>query len=673
MYIKKLLYENVGPIENINIDLPFNDNGTPQPILFVGENGCGKSTVLSNIVDSFYEIAGEAFKNARESDGGIAHQYYKAISPIEIHTGKEYMYAYVGYSDSNSFGYVLKSGNLSNEELKKKIESDCSQNFSFNESVNIKKINVNKKDVERMWDSNVLCYFGPDRYEKPMWMGNKYYETEAISHVIVHPKFNGHLNNPISVKNVTPTNLQWLLDVIIDSRPDLYIDGSELKLFNVSATDIASLLKARENLELIMSKIIGKNIFFSLNFRNGGQSRFRILSRDDNSVIVPSIDSLSTGQLALFNTFCTIVRYADQNMITKSINLSDITGIVVIDEIELHLHTKLQREILPELLKLFPKIQFIITTHAPLFLLGMKEAFGEDNFCVYELPKGLKIDVERFSEFQNAYDYFKQTITYQEDAETALASATSDTKTLVVTEGATDWKHLKAAFNSLKQDKKYEEIFKDLSFDFFEYEPINSENDASTRIEMGNATLCALCDNLAKLPQDKKYIFIADRDDEKTNNKLQCDGSSFKNWGNNVYSFILPIPESRNDTPSICIEHLYSDDEIKTEVKIDGVKRRLYIGNEFDSRGIASSISRVCEKKKKCGSNSIEIIDGTQGERVTSIENPDDTNYALPKMKFANYVLEQQSPFDKFDFKNFVEIFKVIKEIINDGKESNNG
>lgn len=42
--------------------------------------------------------------------------------------------------------------------------------------------------------------------------------------------------------------------------------------------------------------------------------------------------------------------------------------IVLLDEIELHLHPNIQREIVPALLKTFPKVQFIITTNAPQVL-----------------------------------------------------------------------------------------------------------------------------------------------------------------------------------------------------------------------------------------------------------------------------------------------------------------
>lgn len=54
-------------------------------------------------------------------------------------------------------------------------------------------------------------------------------------------------------------------------------------------------------------------------------------------------------------------------------NIKDFTklsGIVIIDEVDLHWHPKWQREIPKILSELFPKIQFIATTHSPLPLLG---------------------------------------------------------------------------------------------------------------------------------------------------------------------------------------------------------------------------------------------------------------------------------------------------------------
>ena len=126
------------------------------------------------------------------------------------------------------------------------------------------------------------------------------------------------------------------------------------------------------------------------------------------------------------------------------------------------------------------------------------------------------------------------------------------------------------------------------------------------------------------------------------------------------------MPEFRERTPEISIEHLYKDEEIKTEYEIGGIKRRLYIGNEFDERGLSLDLEIVCENKKKCGKNSIAVIEGSSGEKITKFSDKESkVNLALPKSKFASLILSKQAPFDGFNFENFIPIFKTIKEIIN--------
>ena len=63
-------------------------------------------------------------------------------------------------------------------------------------------------------------------------------------------------------------------------------------------------------------------------------------------------------------------------------------GVVLIDEIELHLHPKWQAEIIPALQRTFPNIQFIVTTHSPIVVGRVP---GEcvrmlEDFKVYEFP-----------------------------------------------------------------------------------------------------------------------------------------------------------------------------------------------------------------------------------------------------------------------------------------------
>jgi predicted ATP-binding protein involved in virulence len=66
-------------------------------------------------------------------------------------------------------------------------------------------------------------------------------------------------------------------------------------------------------------------------------------------------------------------------------------AVVIIDEIDLHLHPKWQREIKKHLTEHFPKTQFICTAHSPF----MAQSSEEDNLCVISrIPEGVKIENE---------------------------------------------------------------------------------------------------------------------------------------------------------------------------------------------------------------------------------------------------------------------------------------
>ena len=667
MYLKRILSENVGPIEKVDIKPSFNSDGTPKPLILVGENGSGKSTLLSNIVDSFYEIAGEAFDDARKKSDGMKSEYYKVISPSEIKNGKNYLISFLEYDISNSY-YIFKSGSLNCADFKKSLNSSSTISISWQDLGNLKKVNLSKENAEKTFNENVICYFGPDRYEKPMWMGGAYFKGDDKYHFVIKENWSGRLKNPITVKNVTNESVQWLLDIIADSRADIGVVNGQLQIIHQNVNDVLLLNQSRKNIEAILSEILGEKIYFSLNIRNQGLSRFGIMSYEqENRIVSPTLNSLSTGQLALFNMFSTIARYGDSVNVNNSIHMNNIAGIVVIDEIELHLHSNLQKEILPKLIKLFPKVQFIITSHSPLFLLGMQDTFGADGFDVIEMPSGNKIDVERFSEFQKAYDYYQHTQRHQEEIESLVNQIKQDIsdKPLIITEGHTDWKHMKAAYESLKGEEEYKEIFEKLDFEFLEYEAANSPAQANVKIEMGNAALTSMCESMAKLVQPRKMIFIADCDDKETNKKLSMSGINFKSWGNNVYSFILPVPDSRLKNPAICIEHLYSDDEIKTEYAIQGLNRRLFIGNEFDENGLSNDSKYLCIYKNFCGPNKNNIIESRSDKGVVQINGDRSKNLAWTKTDFANCVLNRTPPFDKFDFSNFIKIFEIIKEICN--------
>ena len=85
-----------------------------------------------------------------------------------------------------------------------------------------------------------------------------------------------------------------------------------------------------------------------------------------------NLNQLSDGEkclLALAGDLARRLAIANPN---PDCNPLEGSGVVLIDEIELHLHPKWQRAIIPNLKKTFPNCQFIITTHSPQVISDLK-------------------------------------------------------------------------------------------------------------------------------------------------------------------------------------------------------------------------------------------------------------------------------------------------------------
>ena len=95
-----------------------------------------------------------------------------------------------------------------------------------------------------------------------------------------------------------------------------------------------------------------------------------------------TFQSLSSG----FSSIMAV--YAD--LITKvslrSIEPDELTGVVLIDEIDAHLHVSLQKKILAFLKKAFPKVQFIVSTHSPFVVSSVDDA------VIYDLSRLEQVD-----------------------------------------------------------------------------------------------------------------------------------------------------------------------------------------------------------------------------------------------------------------------------------------
>ena len=165
----------------------------------------------------------------------------------------------------------------------------------------------------------------------------------------------------------------------------------------------------------------------------------------DEKIWVPNLFQLSTGEVQLINLFLSIVR--DYDLSDGELNnLSDIRGIVIIDEIDSHLHTIHQKEVLPKLIKSFPNVQFIITTHAPQFLLGMDDEFGSDGFEIINMPDGDKVSASDFSEFVAAYEAFRQTAKHRAEIKAEIEQHSNP---VVFVEGDYDIRYLNKAADLL--------------------------------------------------------------------------------------------------------------------------------------------------------------------------------------------------------------------------------
>lgn len=98
-------------------------------------------------------------------------------------------------------------------------------------------------------------------------------------------------------------------------------------------------------------------------------------------------DQLSDGYSAVIQIMADLILRMEQNWLKTGILSSyDAEGIVLIDELETHLHISLQKNILPFLTKFFPNIQFIVSTHSPYILNSI------ENCVIYDLEKKIRME-----------------------------------------------------------------------------------------------------------------------------------------------------------------------------------------------------------------------------------------------------------------------------------------
>jgi predicted ATP-binding protein involved in virulence len=100
------------------------------------------------------------------------------------------------------------------------------------------------------------------------------------------------------------------------------------------------------------------------------QSRVIVIFNDGSQI---AYEHLSEGQRTMLGLFCDIARRA--SLLNPHLGLDackQTKGVVLIDELDLHLHPTWQRSIIEKLRTIFPKIQFICTTHSPFLIQSLR-------------------------------------------------------------------------------------------------------------------------------------------------------------------------------------------------------------------------------------------------------------------------------------------------------------
>lgn len=140
--------------------------------------------------------------------------------------------------------------------------------------------------------------------------------------------------------------------------------------------------KVEKDLKFILEN---PNISISFNYQS---DQVFLVDKVKNSFF--TFDSLSSGFKAIFKIYASLLMEAQ----LKNIKPIDLTGIAIIDEIDVHLHISLQKKVLPFLIKAFPRVQFIVSTHSPFVITST-----DNETVVYDISSGefLEEDLSRYS------------------------------------------------------------------------------------------------------------------------------------------------------------------------------------------------------------------------------------------------------------------------------------
>lgn len=314
-FITKVLIKDVRNIKNFEIPLSETEK---KHLIITGKNGSGKTSVLQEM--------------AKFIEWGFIGQHiqHKVLLEKKI---VEFEDDYT--KDNNTFDSQTKRSYES--EIKKLYEllilfgnTDITFNLPF-EMLN---------DYEK--GKFIFAYFGVKRGSQSFLI------PDGVKKIQNKTKYD--LN-----ENVNKLFLQYLVNLKFDKL--LAKDDNQDE--KAQAIDLWF-----ENFEKSLSKLFGtENIKLEFDKKD---YNFLIFEDDKEPF---TFNQMSDGYAAIIHIVSELIMRMWEQNTEKSYELE---GLVLIDEIETHLHVDLQKKIFPFLTSFFPKIQFIITTHSPFVITSVQ-------------------------------------------------------------------------------------------------------------------------------------------------------------------------------------------------------------------------------------------------------------------------------------------------------------
>lgn len=655
MYFKSIEIKNYGCIADFKYNFRFDENGNPIPCVLIGENGTGKTLVVTNLVDALIEAKRQVY-GALLSET-VENKYYKIGIKSYIKQGQEYSRVKVEFEHNNKNSYLIDIMAFDSDSYLRQHDQTEIRNLpKFKEDGYYKEVfnSLTRKDFNQV----VALYFPVDRYYYPLWFNQA---NNELAHHIDSRDINSPKTNIVKY-NLYDEIRAWIVDVYLEKTihtiPNTAPDKEKLppELRSPYLNVIVPTVMQGYVIQILSTiKNLSVNFYQSFNRLN------KSLGFSSGTSAVSDISQLSEGEMNLFCIFLSIIKDWESTHGLVS-GLNEISGCVLIDEVDLGLHIDYAYRALPKLMKLFPKVQFILTSHSPFFLAGLKQEYG-DNVDILNMPDGIRVtDLNAFGEVQKAQQLVNESIKELQDnykyiRQQIIELNNDSNKIYIFTEGKTDVVLLNKAMDKLNVTDLFIEIKAATKGKSNGDDAVKSLLERLQDNEFTNNLVIGLFD------RDKEIDF-SDINKQKRS-LLKCD---YIKLSSNLYALALPVPHGRAEVNDISIEHYFTDVEIKTWTDTG---ERLFLGNEFGENNFCLDDTQrlIYQGKNNNVVGTIKIIDHDQNTKVIDCNNKKDV--LLSKSRFAENIQNEVEGFNNFDFSEFNKIFDIIRKIKEENSKKN--